>query len=275
MDLKKRAVHGLIYFVLIALLLLCIFPFYIMIINATHATSELYVGLQIFPGSSFLDNFNNMISRVNIGRGFFNSFIVAASSTVLAAYFGTMTAFGLFEYKFKLKKTVYAILMISMMIPGQLGIIGLFRLCRELKILDTYWPIILPSIANAGTIFFIYQFLETTMDEALLDSARIDGCSEVQIFHRFILPLAKPGIATMIIFNFVSYWNNFFTPMILLFSEEKFTVPILMNNMNSGMLQDLGAKYTAIAISIVPIIVLYCFFSKFITNGMMAGAVKG
>ena len=113
------------------------------------------------------------------------------------------------------------------------------------------------------------------MDEALLDSARIDGCSEVQIFHRFILPLAKPGIATMIIFNFVSYWNNFFTPMILLFSEEKFTVPILMNNMNSGMLQDLGAKYTAIAISIVPIIVLYCFFSKFITNGMMAGAVKG
>ena len=113
------------------------------------------------------------------------------------------------------------------------------------------------------------------MDEALLDSARIDGCSEVQIFHRFILPLAKPGIATMIIFNFVSYWNNFFTPMILLFSEEKFTVPILMNNMNSGMLQDLGAKYTAIAISIVPIIVLYCFFSKFITDGMMTGAVKG
>ena len=166
-------------------------------------------------------------------------------------------------------------MMLSMMVPGQLGIIGLFRLCRELKMLDTYWPIILPSIANAGTIFFIYQFLETTMDDALLDSARIDGCNEVQIFHRFILPLAKPGIATMVIFNFVSYWNNFFSPMILLFSEEKFTVPILMNNMNSGMLQDLGAKYTAIAISIIPIIILYCFFSKFITEGMMAGAVKG
>lgn len=216
-----------------------------------------------------------MISRINIGRGFLNSFTVAASSTVLAAYFGTMTAFGLFEYKFKMKKAVYAILMLSMMVPGQLGIIGLFRLCRELKMLDTYWPIILPSIANAGTIFFIYQFLETTMDDALLDSARIDGCNEVQIFHRFILPLAKPGIATMVIFNFVSYWNNFFSPMILLFSEEKFTVPILMNNMNSGMLQDLGAKYTAIAISIIPIIILYCFFSKFITEGMMAGAVKG
>ena len=273
--MKKKIGHGMIYLILFLLTVLCVFPFYIMIVNATHPTNELYAGLNILPGGSFIDNFRNMISRINIGRGFLNSFTVAASSTVLAAYFGTMTAFGLFEYKFKMKKAVYAILMLSMMVPGQLGIIGLFRLCRELKMLDTYWPIILPSIANAGTIFFIYQFLETTMDDALLDSARIDGCNEVQIFHRFILPLAKPGIATMVIFNFASYWNNFFSPMILLFSEEKFTVPILMNNMNSGMLQDLGAKYTAIAISIIPIIILYCFFSKFITEGMMAGAVKG
>ena len=169
--MKKKIGHGMIYLILFLLTVLCVFPFYIMIVNATHPTNELYAGLNILPGGSFIDNFRNMISRINIGRGFLNSFTVAASSTVLAAYFGTMTAFGLFEYKFKMKKAVYAILMLSMMVPGQLGIIGLFRLCRELKMLDTYWPIILPSIANAGTIFFIYQFLETTMDDALLDSA--------------------------------------------------------------------------------------------------------
>lgn len=275
MDVKKRIAHILIYAILIFLLFLCVFPFYIMIANSTHSTNELYTGLKILPGTSFMENFRNLIGRVNIGRGFFNSFFVALSSTLLSAYFGMMTAFGLYEYKFKLKNLVYVLLVFSMMVPGQLGIIGLFRLSRDLGILDTYWPIILPSIANAGTIFFIYQYLESTMDEELLAAARIDGSGEVLIFHKIIIPLAKPGVSTMVIFNFVSYWNNFFNPMILLFDEKKFTIPILMNNLNNGMLQDLGAKYTAIAISVIPIIVVYCFISKHITEGMMAGAVKG
>lgn len=273
--MKKKITHGVIYAVLLVLLIICIFPFYIMIINSTHTTNELYVSLQLLPGLNFIENFRNLIKRVDIARGFLNSFLVAGSSTILSIYFGTMTAFGLYEYKFKLRKVVFTVLTMSMMIPGQLGIIGLFRLCRNLGMLDTYWPLILPSIANASTIFFVYQYLESSLDDSLLESARIDGSGEWLIFHRLVLPLARPGISTMIIFNFVSYWNNFFTPMIILFSEEKFTVPLLMNNVNSGMLQDLGAKYAAIAVSIVPIIVVYCFVSKYITQGMMAGAVKG
>lgn len=138
--------------------------------------------------------------------------------------------------------------MVSMMVPGQLGIIGLFKLCNNLGLLNTYWPLILPCIANSSTIFFILQYLQSSMSEELLDSARIDGAGEVKIFHSFILPLSKPALSTMVIFNFVSYWNNFFNPMILLFDDKKFTVPLLINNLNSGMLQDLGAKYSAIAI---------------------------
>ena len=156
----------------------------------------------------------------------------------------------------------------------RVGIIGLFKLCNSLNLLNTYWPIILPSIANASTIFFVLQYLESAMSEELFDSARIDGAGEVRIFHSFVLPLSKPALSTMCIFNFVSYWNNFFNPMILLFDDDKFTVPLLINNMNSGMLQDLGAKYAAIAVSIVPIIVIYCFISKSLTKGMMAGAIK-
>ena len=228
MKIKKNLAHGFIYIILIILLIICILPFYVMIINSTHSTNELYVGLQILPGKDLLNNLSNMAESVDMVRGFLNSFIIAGSSTLLAAYFGTMTAYGIFEYRFRVRKVVYSMIMVSMMVPTQLSIIGLFRLSRNLGLLDTYWPIILPSIANAGTIFFVLQYLETTMDEELLDSARIDGCGEISIFHRFILPLAKPGIATMAIFNFVSYWNNFFTPMILLFSDDKFTVPLLI-----------------------------------------------
>ena len=271
---KIRISHILIYILLILLTLICVVPFYIIIINATHSTNELYTGLSVLPGSHLMENIKNMNERVNMLQGFFNSFLISVCSTALSIYFGTMTAYGLFEYRFKLRKLIYVVLMISLMVPGQLGIIGLFKLCNSLGLLNTYWPIILPSIANATTIFFVMQYLESSMSEELLDSARIDGAGEVRIFHSFVLPLSKPALSTMCIFNFVSYWNNFFTPMILLFDDDKFTVPLLINNMNSGMLQDLGAKYAAIAVSIVPIIVVYCFISKSLTKGMMAGAIK-
>ena len=271
---KIRISHLLIYILLIVLTAICIIPFYIMIINSTHSTNELYTGLNLLPGKYLIENIRNMNERVNMLRGFANSLTIAISSTVLSIYFGTMTAFGLFEYKFRLKKVIYSILMVSLMVPGQLGIIGLFKLCNSLNLLNTYWPIILPSIANASTIFFVLQYLESAMSEELFDSARIDGAGEVRIFHSFVLPLSKPALSTVCIFNFVSYWNNFFNPMILLFDDDKFTVPLLINNMNSGMLQDLGAKYAAIAVSIVPIIVIYCFISKSLTKGMMAGAIK-
>lgn len=267
--------HIITYIILFVLLIVCISPFYIMIMNATHSTNELYVGLDVLPGSSLLDNVKNMTAKVDMPRGFLNSFFIAGVSTIFSAYFGAMTAFGLYEYNFKIKKIVFICLMVSMMVPGQLGIIGLFRLCNTLGMLDTYWPIILPSIANSSTIFFIMQFLRASMNKELLDSARIDGAGEAKIFHSFILVLAKPAISTMIIFNFVGYWNNFFTPMILLFSDKKFTVPLLINNLNNGMLQDLGAKYAAIAMSVIPIIIVYCFISRYLTEGMMAGAIKG
>lgn len=265
----------IIYFLLVILVLICIIPFYFMIINATHSTNELYTGLQVLPGNYLVENVNNLLAKVNMGRGFVNSALITLCSTVLSIYFGMMTAYGLFEYKFRLRKIIYGMLVCSMMVPSQLSIIGLFRLCRILGLLDSYVPIIIPSVANAVTTFFLLQYMKSTIDEEILDSARIDGATEIRLFHTLVLPLSKPAIATQAIFNFVSYWNNFFTPMILLFSDEKFTVPLLINNLNSGMLQDLGAKYAAIAISIIPIIIVYIFASKYITEGMMTGAVKG
>ena len=201
---KFKISHVFIYLLLILLTLICVVPFYIMVINATHSTNELYAGLSVVPGKYLLDNLRNMLSMVNMPRGFLNSAIVSFSSTFLSIYFGAMTAFGLFEYKFKLKKVIYVILMVSMMVPGQLGIIGLFKLCNNLGLLNTYWPLVLPCIANSSTIFFILQYLQSSMSEELLDSARIDGAGEVKIFHSFILPLSKPALSTMVIFNFVN-----------------------------------------------------------------------
>lgn len=272
---KINIAHVIIYLLLIVLTFICVIPFYVMIINSTHNNSELYTGVSFLPGTSLITNVSNMLAKVNMGRGFINSTFISICSTCLSIYFGTMTAFGLYEYRFKLRKVVYSILMVSLMVPGQLGIIGLFKFCNTVGLLDTYWPLILPAVANSSTIFFILQFMEASLNEELLDSARIDGATEVRILHSFIFPLSKPALSTMAITNFVAYWNNFFNPMILLFNDKKFTIPLLINNLNNGMLQNLGAKYAAIAVSIIPIIIVYCIVSKRLTQGMMAGAVKG
>jgi multiple sugar transport system permease protein len=245
-----------------------------MIINATHSTDELMVGLYLLPGNKLLFNYRNLMQMINIWRGFVNSAVISVSSTVLAAYFSALTAFGLAKYNFPGKKLVYAVIIASLMIPAQLGIIGFFRLCKYMKLLDSFIPLIIPSIANAGTVFFVHQYMGTISD-SLLESARVEGCGEFRMFNKIILPLAKPAIATMAIFNFVASWNNFFTPMIILFDKNNFTIPLLIMNLRGAFNRDFGATYCAIALSIIPIIIIYCLISKHLTEGLMAGAVKG
>lgn len=271
----KSSNKSIIYLFLILLLALCVFPFYIMIINATHSTDELMVGLYLLPGTELAGNYHNLSQMINIWQGFINSTVISVGATLLSTYFGALTAFGLSKYDFPGKKIVYVVITASMMIPAQLGIIGFFKLCKFLGLLDTFIPLIIPSIANAGTVFFVHQYMEQTISDSVIESARVEGCGEFRLFNTIILPLSKPAIATMAIFNFVASWNNFFTPMIILFGKNKFTIPLLIMNLRGAFNRDYGATYCAIAMSIIPIIVIYCLISRHITEGLMTGAVKG
>jgi len=212
---------------------------------------------------------------IDIWRGFLNSFIITTSATVLSAYFGALTAFGLAKYTFKGRKIIYALVVGSMMIPSQLGIVGFFRLSAAMGTLDTYIPLIIPYIANTSTVFFIIQYIRTALPDSLLEAARIEGSGEFAIFNYIVLAMVKPAIATMSIFNFIFSWNNIMTPMIILFSQKNFTVPLLIMNLRGAYNRDLGATYCGIAMSIVPIMVAYAFMSKQITGGLTAGAIKG
>jgi multiple sugar transport system permease protein len=274
---KKSVSIGriIIYILLVFLGVFCFSPFYVMIINSTHSTNELMTRLYVTPGDSFLNNYRNMQGMIQIWRGFINSCIVTFSVTILSAYFGALTAFGISKYSFPGRGIIYSIIIGSMMIPSQLGIIGFFRLNSTLGTLDTYIPLIIPSIANASTVFFIIQYMESALSDSLLEAARIEGCGEFTIFNRIVLSMVKPAIATMSIFNFIFSWNNFLTPMIVLFSQKNFTVPLLIMNLRGTFNRDFGATYCGIALSIVPILIVYAFMSKHITSGLSAGAVKG
>ncbi|GAB2318260.1 arabinose ABC transporter permease AraQ [Alkalibacterium sp. s-m-22] len=273
---KMKAIRGVIYFFLIILVIICFIPFYMMIINATRSNSEILRGFTLIPSSALFDNYQILDSYINIWLGFRNSLIVALSVTILNSYFSALTAFALVVYQFKGKNIIFITFIVMMMVPGQLGLIGLYDLSSTLGMLDTYWPLIIPAIAAPFTVFFFRQFLVTTMPMSILESGRIDGAGETYMFHRLVLPILSPAIATMGIFTFIGSWNNFLFPLVIIRSPRLYTLPIMIRQLQgSPVAQNLGAIYLGIAISVVPIMIAFLFLSKYIISSITAGAVKG
>lgn len=272
---KKTSLSKIFIYILLAmLLLLSVVPFYLVLVNATHSSFDIVTRLNLLPGKETINNYNTMQTHVNIWKGFFNSMIIALPYTLFVGYFGAMTAYGFAKYNFLLKKVLWTIVIASMMIPSQLSIIGFYKLNLNLKLLNSYLPFILPGIANATTVFFMRGIISETISDSIIEAARIDGCSEMDIFNKIVLPCVVPGAATMCIFSFVSCWNNYLGPLIIMTNSDRYTLPVMIAMIKGLYLTNYGAMYLAIAISIVPIIIVYIFLSNYIVSGLTAGAVK-
>lgn len=265
-----------VYALLFLLLILTIVPIWLLIVNATRSTTEIQQGIGILPSTHMTENYRLLISKgLDLPRGFANSLFLAITSTVVTVYFSLLTAYGVVVYNFPGKKLFSNFIIVLVMIPMQLSIIGFYRFMSKLGLTDNYASLILPLIANAGAVFFGKQYLESMVIHDLIDAARIDGASEIGIFHTVMLPLAVPGAATMGIFAFVASWNNFFTPFILISSIEKYTLPMLVQTLRGDVYRtEYGAIYLGLALTVVPIIIIYAVFSRYIISGIALGAVK-
>jgi multiple sugar transport system permease protein len=266
----------LVYILLFLLLLITVIPIWLLIVNSTRSTTEIQQGISLLPSTHLFENYHLLLSKgLNLPRGFANSLFLAATSTVITVYFSLLTAYGLVVYEFKGKKLFSNFIVVLVMIPMQLSIIGFYRFMSKVGLADNYAALILPLIANAGAVFFGKQYLESMVLHDLIDAARIDGASELAIFHQIMLPLAVPGAATMGIFAFVASWNNFFNAFILISSIEKYTLPMLVQTLRGDVYRtEYGAVYLGLALTVVPIIVIYAIFSRFIVSGIAMGAVK-
>ena len=277
MSVKTRRVVA--YVVLVLITILCLFWFYVLFINATRSNSELKRGFTMIPSKYLGQNLHNIFhsSNLPILTGLFNSFFIAACTAALCTYFSTMTAFAIHAYEFKLKKPMFTFILAVMMIPTQVTALGFLNLIRSMKLIDNFIPLIVPSVASPIVFFYMKQSMEATLPMELLESARIDGAGEFRIFNTIALPLMKPAIAVQAIFAFVTSWNNYFTPALVLKSDNKKTLPILIATLRSAdfLKFDMGQVYMFIAMSILPVIVVYLFLGKNIVGGMTAGAVKG
>ncbi len=268
--------QGIVYIILFVIAASCVLPFLMMMVNATRSGPEIMTSFTLIPSSFLQDNWLIVSDYFNLFQGMLNSLIVAVPTTILTGYFSAITAYALAVYKFKGNKFIFSVIIVFMMIPGQLGLLGFYELMVMLKLTDSYIPLIIPAIASPGIVFFLRQYIMSVLSHSLLEAARIDGANEIKIFHNIVLPIMMPGIATMSIGAFIGSWNNYLVPLILLSSKEKFTLPVMIATLNAStdITANQGAIYLAVAISVIPIIIAFCFFSKYIISSISAGGVK-
>ncbi|MBW6473568.1 MAG: carbohydrate ABC transporter permease [Anaerolineaceae bacterium] len=265
-----------IYLFLAVLLIVTLLPVWLLLVNATRSTLEIQQGISLLPSQYTLSNYKILLSKgLDLPQGFLNSLTIAAATTIITVYFSMLTAYGIVGYDFKGKKFLYNSILVLVMIPMQLSIIGFYQYMSRFGLTDNYLSLILPSIASAGAVFFFKQYLESIMIQDLIDAGRIDGASELGIFHRIMFPIAVPGAFTLGIFTFVAAWNNFFNAYILITSRQKYTLPMLVQTLRGDVYRhEYGAIYLGLAASVIPIIIIYFLFSRYIVNGISMGAVK-
>lgn len=267
------------YVVLALLTVLCLFSFYMLIINATRQHGAIMSGFSWLPGKSFLFNANNLFQDTNIPtlRALGNSLIVAGSCAALTTYFSAMTAFGLHAYQFRFKQAAFLFILLVMMVPYQVSTLGFIELVTDMNMMDTYWPLILPKIAAPIVFFFMKQYMESVLPLEIVEAARVDGSNEFHTFNRIVLPMIKPAIAVQAIFAFVENWNNYFVPALIINSNDKKTIPILIAQLRSAdyLKFDLGKVYMMVFVAIIPVMIVYIFLSKFIIKGVTMGSLKG
>ena len=281
MKSKTKSSRGrsiLAHTVLILLSFMCLFFFYVLIINATRSHAELQKGFSALPGKYFFTNLKNVANDGSFPmfRGILNSLIVSGCSAALCTYFSALTAYGLYAYDFKGKKVAFTFIMAILVMPTQVTAMGFLKLVTNMGMYDSLLPLIIPSIASPAVFYFMYSYLQSSLPISLVEAARIDGSGEFKTFNRIVLPIMKPAIAVQAIFTFVGSWNNYFVPALIIQSKSKMTVPILIATLRGAdyMNFDMGKIYMMITVAIVPIIIVYLLLSKYIIAGVTLGGVK-
>ena len=264
--------------VLIILSFMCLFFFYVLIVNASHSHAELQKGFSALPGKYFWKNLMNVANDGSFPmfRGILNSIIVSGCSAVLCTYFSSLTAYGLYAYDFKARNVAFTFIMAILVMPTQVTAMGFLRLITKMGLYDSLLPLIIPSVASPAVFYFMYSYLQSSLPMSLVEAARIDGSGEFRTFNSIVLPIMKPAIAVQAIFTFVGSWNNYFVPALVIQSKSKMTVPILIATLRGAdyMNIDMGKIYMMITVAIVPIIIVYLLLSKFIIAGVTLGGVK-
>jgi multiple sugar transport system permease protein len=277
---NEKGLKVVIYIVSVIFAIMTLFPFVIMFTNSFRSTFEIQQStlgmVSAHPFQNLAKNWNEITNKeFHPLVGFKNSFIISTLSTILNVYFSSLTAYAISAYEWKLRDAFNNMIVGIMMVPGTVTTIGFVQIVYKLGLSNKLFLFIIPAIASPMTVFFMRQYLQASLSMEIVQSARIDGAGEFRIFNQIVVPLMKPAIATQAIFGYVASWNNLFMPLILLTETEKKTIPVMVKLLNGDIYRrEYGAIYLGLLVTVLPLIVVYAFLSRFIVEGVALGGVK-
>ena len=271
---KKRTKSILLILVMLALAVFFIFPFYTMIMMSTHFTEDIYKGIPLLPGSHLAENLTTVFNA-HFELFYKNSIIVSGFSTLLTVLVCTMAGYAFAKYDFKGSKFLFNFILITMMIPAQLGLVAFVVEMKQIGWMNSLLPLIIPPAATGFGVYWMHNYIKSSFPFELIESGRIDGASEPLILAKIAFPCIKPAMMSLALMVFVTNWNSFLVPLIVLNKPETYTVPIGIINLNSAYRNDLAAKIAALSLGTLPLLVLFFATSKSFIRGITMGAVKG
>ncbi|NOY08517.1 MAG: carbohydrate ABC transporter permease [Spirochaetes bacterium] len=275
-TLLWKASRTLKYLVLFGVSLIFIYPFYYVFVLATRERANMFkVPPPFWFGHGIGNNYSSLLKNLPFWRNMLNSTGIAVLATFTTLFFCTMAGFAFAKYKFKGKNFLFNFILATLAIPQLLGIIPFFKMMVWFNWLNTWFPLFIPTMANAFGIFLMRQYLNSSVPLDLLDAARIDGIGEFKILFKVVFPLAKPALAVLGISTFIGSWNNFFGALVILRDKRAYTIPVALSSLLGVHNIDFGAIMMGTALSLVPLLVIFLFFSKKIISNLLAGSLKG
>jgi lactose/L-arabinose transport system permease protein len=255
--------------------ILSIIPFIWMFIAATRTTTEIFLSPPpLLPGSSALENLTRLQQETGFARVVLNSALIAVIYTFFSSVLSAMTGFALAKYRFRGQRTLFVVILTTMMVPMQVLLVPLFQIMARLGWIDSYLAVILPFLANAFGIFLMRQAFMNFPTE-LLEAARIDGSAEIKTFFQIVLPVARPQLAALAIYTFMSQWNAFIWPLLMLNTESNYTIPLALNTMIGLSRVDYSGLMMGSLIATIPMLLVFLVFQQQFVQGLLGGAIKG
>ncbi len=264
-----------LYIIFVAVFIMVVYPLVWMLYSSFKPQWEIFENPFSLPNKLFLGNYVKVFTRGNFGTYFINSILVTVPSVIGIVFFSSLAGYAFARFKFRGDKIVFFFFLIGIIIPVQSIIIPSFQIVSKLGLMDTYWALIFTYFSWGQVAILILRAFFRSLPQEIIESAKMDGCSELQVFFRIALPLAKPAVATVAIFYFVWVWNNFLYPLLYVTSDEMNTIPLGIMLFRGKYSVDWGAQCAALSIATIPAVVFYLLFQDKFVRGLTAGAVKG
>ena len=229
---------------------------------------------RLFPRTVTFEHYRAIFTRLDMGRYLLNSAIVATTVTAVSLLVNSMAGYAFAKLRFRGRDRLFRLLATGLVVPVQVAMLPLFLLMKQMGLINTYWGVIIPSLASIFGIFLIRQHAQSIPD-SLLDAARIDGASEWRIYRSVVLPTIAPVLATLAIWTFLTTWNDFMWPLIVLSDERRYTLPVALANLVGEHVQDTELMMAGSVLTTLPVLVVFLVLQRYYIQGVMAGSVKG